>query len=167
MNRFTFCISLSVLVVAFFSGCREKNDEADIKVPRLMIETRGVNYGSMLGRPLTLPISGTRLQVENDPLVSEFDISNVELVEVDLGLALLVQLSEKGARDFYRGIVTNMGGRVVLTVNGNALGARRVVGLDEALQGGDFYTFVELDDEELGDLVLDMQESLLEIHSSI
>jgi hypothetical protein len=85
---------------------------------------------------------------------------NIELVEVDMGMALLLQLSERGARELYRGSVTNMGGRIVLTVNGNPIGARRI---DGAIQDGNFYTFVEVDEAELGALVLDLRESLFEL----
>ena len=45
-----------------------------------------------------------------------------------------------------------------LMVNGNAIGARRI---DGAIQDGNFYTFVEVDDEELGQLVLDIKETIV------
>ena len=43
-------------------------------VPRLMIESRGVNYGSVNGVKLTLPVTGSEIAVERDPIVNEFDI---------------------------------------------------------------------------------------------
>jgi hypothetical protein len=138
-------------------------DAEDIKIPRLMIETRGVSYGGLIGETVTLPVSRTKISIQKEPLVSEFDIVNVELVKVDLGLALMVELTEKGARELYRGSVINKGGRVVLMVNNNAIGAQR---LGSAISDGKWYTFVEVDDEELGDLVLDIKESLFEVHSS-
>ncbi len=152
-----FCVIFSSL--GFFVGCNQ-DLPADLSVPRLMVEARGVNYGALGGDLATLPVSGTSIQIQTEPLVNEFDIFNVEMVKVDLGMALLVQVSSKAARDLYRGSVSNMGGRIVLTVNGNAIGARRI---DGAIQDGNFYTFVEVDDEELGQLVLDIKESLAAI----
>ena len=47
-------------------------------------------------------------------------------------------------------------------VNNNAIGARRI---DDSMQLGnaDYYTFVEIDDEELGQLVLDMKQSIRQL----
>lgn len=149
------------LLALFLGGCnRDKLDTEDLKIPRLMVETRSVNYGGLGGTVAQLPVSGTRIPLRKEPLVSEFDIVNVELVKVDMGLAMLLQVNEKGARQLYRGTVTNMGGRIVLTVNNNPIGARRI---DNTIQDGNFYTFVEIEDEELGQLVLDLKKSLQQL----
>lgn len=145
-----------------FSGCGRDDTVENLKVPRLMLEVRGVNYGEMNTRAVVLPMSGTKIYLRKEPLVNEFEIVNVELVQVELGLALMVQLSEKGARELYRSSVTNNGGIVVLTVNGTAIGARR---LDGAITDGKYYTFVELPNEELPDLVLDMKDSIAAIQA--
>lgn len=158
-HKFT-CLLLACCLFGLFTGCKNDDELEDLRVPRLMVEARGVNYGNLGGTMLTLPVSGTQIPVQSDPLISEFEIANVELVKVDMGMALLIQLTEKGGRDLYRGSVSNNGGRVVLTVNGNPIGARR---LDGAIQDGNFYTFVEVDDEELGQLVLDIKQTLIEI----
>jgi len=155
-----YCLLLFLSVFAL-SGCKKDKLEGDgLKVPRLMIETRGIEYGALGGNVVELPLSGTRIALQKEPLVNEFDIMNVELVKVELGLALLIQTNERGARALYRGTVTNMGGRIVLTVNGNAIGARHVT---EAMQDGNFYTFVEISDEEIGQLVIDMKATILEL----
>ena len=151
---------LFFLPLVFFSGCGDDEMIENAKVPRLLVETRGVNYGTPGGDVVTLPVSGTRIAVQEQALITEFDIINVELVKVDLGLALLIQLSDAGARQLYRASVTNMGGRIVLSINGNAIGARRI---DGAVQDGQFFTFVEVDDAELGDLVLDIKDTLAAI----
>ncbi|MGJ8651656.1 MAG: hypothetical protein ACSHX8_00150 [Opitutaceae bacterium] len=153
----TVCASL------FFSlGCRKDKDSENLKVPRLMLETRGVNYGSPTGDEAILPKTGTRISLEKDPVVNEFEIINVELVKVDLGLALMIQVSEAGGRSLYRASVTNNGSRIVLLINGNAVGARR---LDGAISDGKLYTFVELPDEELPQLVMDMKETIIKLQS--
>lgn len=153
---------LILLSLAFSTGCKEDNVIEDAKVPRLLIESRGVNYGSLGGQVVTLPVSGISISVQKEPLVNEFEIVNVEMVQVEMGVAMLVQVSPKAARDLYRGSVSNMGGRVVLTVNGTPIGARRI---DGAINDGNFYTFVEVDNEELGQLVLDIKETLVDIQS--
>ncbi|MEO0510090.1 MAG: hypothetical protein AAF065_09555 [Verrucomicrobiota bacterium] len=151
-------IFLTILALVLLSGCRKDDVDLDnLKVPRLMIESRGVNYGNLSGDIVGLPVSGTRITLQKEPLVNEFDIMNVELVKVEMGLALLIQMNDKGSRALYRGTVTNMGGRIVLTVNGNPIGARRI---DGAIQDGNLYTFVEIDDDEIGQLVLDLKDSI-------
>lgn len=151
---------LAACVLGLLAGCKKDDEFTDLMVPRLMVESRGVNYGNLTGTMAVLPVSGTQIPLQKEPLVNEFEIANVEMVQVEMGRALLVQVTETGARDLYRGSVTNNGGRVVLTVNGNPIGARRI---DGALQDGNFYTFVEVDDAELGQLVLDIKQTLVEI----
>lgn len=162
MKRVIVSGLLSVFVVFAFLGCRQEEDVENMRVPRLMLESRGVDYGNMTGSTLTLPVSGTVVRVLKDPVVNEFEIINVEMVKVDLGLAMLVETTDKGGRELYRKTVTNKGGRIVLTVNDNPIGARRI---DRAISDAKFYTFVEVDDDELGQLVLDIKESLAYIHS--
>lgn len=148
--------------LALFTGCGSDETADNLKVPRLMIEVRGVSYREMNTGMIVMPMSGTQIPLRQDPLVNEFEIVNVELVQVELGLALMVQLSEKGARELYRASVTHNGGRVVLLVNGNAIGARR---LDGAISDGKYYTFVELPNEDLPELVLDLKESIAGIQA--
>ena len=142
-------------------SCRQQDRMIEnAYIPRLMIEKKGVNYGAMSGVELRLPHSGTEILVEQLPLVNEFEIRNVELVKVDLGRALLLQMTEKGARNLFRGTVTGNGSYIVLTINGNPIGIRHV---DGAIDNGNFYTFVELPDEKLGQLVLNMKETLRQL----
>lgn len=150
-----------LFATVFALGCKkEKETLENVVIPRLLIESRGVDYGSLAGAVVSLPMSGTRITVQKTPVVNEFEIRNVELVQVELGLALLIQTTDQGARDLYRGTVTNMGGRIVLVVNGTAIGARRI---DQAIQDGNFYTFVELSDEAIHELVIQLKESLPKI----
>lgn len=160
MKVFTACC-LSLLILCSFSGCKkDRIKKENLKVPRLMLESRNVNYGSLTGPLLTLPVSGTQIEVEKEPLVNEFEIANFEMVQVDMGTALMIQTTETGARKLYRGSVTNMGSRVVLTINGVPVGARRI---DGDIRNGQFFTFVEIDDASLGQLVLDLKDSIVEL----
>ena len=54
-----------------------------------------------------------------------------------------------------------MGSRVVLCINSNVIGQRYI---DGAINDGKFYTFVELPQESLGQLVLDIKATLVDIH---
>lgn len=133
-----------------------------MQVPRLMIESRGMNYGGFSGTELTLPISGSTILVESEPIVSEYEIINAEMVKVDMGLALMLEVNDAARRELYRRSVTHMGTRVVFTSNGEAVGARL---LDGAITDGRFYTFVEIDDNELGQFVLDLKASIAELQT--
>jgi hypothetical protein len=156
-------LGILFLSLCIFSGClKNKSDERNMLVPRLMIESRSVNYGSVNGVNLRLPISGSVIAVDKTPIVNEFDIFNVEMVRVEMGIAVLIELSDQGARELYRRSVTNKGSRVVFVVNGNALGARR---LDSAIEDGKLYTFVEVKDDAIGQLVLDLKASIAEIQT--
>jgi hypothetical protein len=141
------------------SGCLNKGGAPEnLKVPRLYLEGRSMNYGSMTPQMFIMPQSGTQVEVMKEPFISEFEIVNVELVEVDLGMALLLQLTDRGARVLYRACVTNAGSQVLMTVNGMPLGLRR---LDGTITDGNFYTFVEADDAILNELTLDLKESIM------
>ena len=159
-------IALSSLILLASFGllvaCKKDKLE-NPSVPRLMVEARNTNYAATSGEKVTLPVSRTTVSIQGYPVVNEFDILNVEMVKVDMGVALLVQTGGQGARDLYRASVSNMGSRIVFMVNGNAIGARRI---DGAIQDGNFYTFVEVDDEELGQLVLDIKETIVKLQAN-
>jgi len=128
-----------------------------------MLETRNINYGATSGETVTLPVSRTTVSIQGDPVVNEFNILNVEMVKVDMGVALLVQTGGQGAGNVFRGCGSNLGRRFVFMVIGYACGARRI---DGAIQDGNFYTFVEIDDEELGQLVLNIKQTIVELQAN-
>ena len=169
MNKSTqgYKVVMLVLFLSLTGGCYKsfygyKNELENMQVPRLMIESRGMDYGGSRSTVLTLPISGSTIQVESEPIVNEYDIINAEMVKVEMGLALMLELTDTGRRELYRRSVTNRGNRVVLTANGKAVGARI---LDGAIMDGKFYTFVEIDDEKLGQFVLDLKDSIAELQT--
>jgi len=108
---------------------------------------------SQEGFPLSLPVSGVVIRVAPKPVISEFDIVEAAVAEVDLGRCLALRLTGEAARDLYRMSVSQMGKRLVLLVNGRALGARV---LDGAIEGGVLFTFVEVPDEELHEIILEI-----------
>ncbi len=166
-HKYIYRITLLIALLALTSGCFKgtygfKNKVENMQVPRLMIESRGMDYSGSRGIELNLPVSGLMILVESAPIANEFDIINAEMVQVDMGLALMLELTDTGRRELYRRSVTNKGNRVVLTSNGKAIGARI---LDGAIMDGKFYTFVEIPDDELGQFVLDLKESIAELQT--
>ncbi len=149
-------------LLSLTTGCRQHRTTIDdAAVPRLHLEARG-GFGSERVASVRMPVSGSTLGVVSEPLVNEFEIVNVELVSVELGMALMFQLNEVGARKLYRASVSNRGSRVVLMVSGVPIGARA---LDAPIQDGVFFTFTELTDAALEQLVLDLRNTLERIHN--
>jgi hypothetical protein len=164
-NYLTFASLLLSLFV--FPGCLNsltgyKNDIENMQVPRLMIESRGMDYSGSGVRSATLPVSGTTIKFEREPIVAEYDILNVEMVKVELGIALMIQVTDKASRELYRRSVTHAGSRIVFTCNGQPVGARR---LDGPIENGQFFTFVEIPDDQLGQFVLDLKASIAELQT--
>jgi len=152
---------LSLCAMCVLSGCWQGDDVENMVVPEIMLEVRGMEYGAMRDREIVLPDGVTKIRVERSPIIGAKDIVNVEMVKVDLGVALLVQMSERGGRELYRRSVTSHGSRLVFMANGQAMGARRI---DGAISDGQLYTFVSMTEEELGQMVLDIKASLPVIH---
>lgn len=152
-----FFVLCSLLLLA---ACNRSSNEKALSIPRLALEAGHLTYGQMTDSVVRLPISGSQIAINREILVSEFEIQQVELVQVKLGLAIMLQLSDAGARALYRASVASNGRRVVLLVNGNAIAARR---LDGPISDGKYYTFVEMADDALPELVLNLKRSIRKI----
>lgn len=98
------------------------------------------------GVTVQLPISNVALNINPKPVLVEYDIANVEFAKVDLGWCLYFQFKPAAARDLYRLSATNLGGRLVLTLNDAPVGVRR---LDQPIADGGFLIFLEVPNEEL------------------
>lgn len=141
------------IVALLGSGCHSASAAKDFKptTARFFLES-----GSNDGTPVTLPQSGVSVTVNSKPVIAEGDIGNVELVQVDLGKCLLFQLTPAAVRDFYRLTVTHQGRRLVLVVDGQPLGARRV---DGPIENGALFVFVEMPDDALPALVDNLKKT--------
>ena len=104
----------------------------------------------------TLPQSGVRVMVGPKPVLTEGDIVNVELMQVELGKCLMFQLTPAAARDLYRVSGSNQGRRLVLFLNNLPVGARRMEG---PLAEGAVLMFVEVPDAALPALVENLKET--------
>jgi hypothetical protein len=145
----------------FLAGCQSTKAPVDYKPTwaRFFLESASAD-----GTPVMLPRSGVKMVLNSKPVITEGDIVNVEVVQVDLGKCLMVQLSPTATRDFYRMSVTHQGRRLVLVVNDTALGARRI---DGAITNGVLFVFVELPEESLATLVNDLKKSSIALQREI
>lgn len=123
---------------------------------RLHLETRPGEAGV----PVTLPRSGVRIDVAVRPVFTELDLVNAEVAEVELGRCLWLQFSPVAARDLHRLYVTAAGRRLVVVLDGAALGARR---LDAAPADGELPVFVETADENLVEIVARLKRTAADL----
>ncbi len=125
-------------------------------VARFHLETRPGEAGAAV----QLPQSGVTLNVGPKPVIVESDITNAEIAQVELGRCLMLQLTPAAARDLYRLSVAAIGRRLVLSLNGDFLGARRI---EQALPDGVILVFVEVPDAELPALVARLKHTSAEV----
>jgi hypothetical protein len=111
-----------------------------------------------------LPRSGVVIAVSSKAVMTEADIVNAEVVQVDLGRCLMLQVTPTAARDLYRLTGANQGKRLVLTLNDVALGARQI---EAPMAEGGVMIFVEMTDGALDDLVRDLKRTSAEVQRQI
>jgi len=157
-RRFALLGGLAGIVFAGCSSAPPPKDYTPV-VARFFLESASGD-----GTPLTLPQSGVRVAVNPKPVIAEGDVINVELVQVDLGKCLLFQLSTSAVRDFYRMTVTHQGRRLVMVLDGEAVGARRI---DGPITNGVLYVFVERPEAELPALVDNLKKSSVAIQREL
>lgn len=102
------------------------------------------------GVAVELPVSRVTLVVGPKPVLTEYDIRNAEVVQVEWGRCLMLELSPAAGRDLYRLSVAALGRRLVLSLGDQFVGARR---MERAMADGVVLVFVELPDAELPALV--------------
>jgi len=153
--KYFLAFACSVLAL-FFVAC---GDEETVKPMRFYIESSASGTTGDIGKTITLPVSGLTYNVRGDPIFTEVDVTNVQLVKVDAPgggkrHALLFHMNEPGARKLYRRSVADRGKVVIFEYGGLPMGARQ---LDGPIEDGRYFTFVEAPDDELDELVMEMQ----------
>jgi len=113
------------------------------------------------GELVTLPMSGVQILVQPKPVLTEYDIVNVELARVELGKCVMFQLTPAAARDLDRLTAANPGRKLVLALGGVPFGARRI---GPPLEGGALLIFVETPDAALPALVVSLKETCAVLH---
>ena len=104
-----------------------------------------------------MPVSESEIQVLKEPVVGEYEIINIDLVQFDLGMGVQIHVTGRGARALYRTSVTHRGERIVLLANDLPVGARTI---DAEINDGRFFMYLEMPDDELEQFVLDLRESI-------
>lgn len=142
-----------VLASVALAGCAGSSKPRDYQPTwaRFFLEAAGQE-----GTVVVLPKSGVRIVVNSKPVLTEGDVVNAELVQVDLGKCLAFELTPTARRDFYRLSGAHQGRRLVLIVDGDPIGARRI---DGAIADGLVFVFVELPDDALPALVKNLKKS--------
>jgi len=161
LGRFLLVSAIVAVAVGSWSCQYIRGQRAPVPdVPRFYLEAGG-SRGAM-PRPtptdtVILPVSRTQISIDLQPVFAEHNIDRVGLYRVERGLVLGFALSPSGSRELARLTVQNIGRRLVLVIDGQAMGARPIEGI---IEGGMIYTFVEVDDIYLEEMVEDLNEAL-------
>jgi hypothetical protein len=156
----SFVLGGLLLAVAVGSGCATtKPVDYTPTQARLFLESADANAPTV-----KLPRSGVVIAVSSKAVITEGDIINAEVVQVELGRCLLLQVTPTAARDLYRLTGSNQGRRLVLTLNDVALGARQI---DRPFDEGAVMIFVELSDADLATLAVDLKRTSAELQKAI
>ncbi len=158
-----FLTSFLAIAAIGLTACSSWRNRAPVEnVPRFFLEAgaqRAGAPGAAASDTVVLPVSQSRISIYLRPAFAEHNIQWVQLYEVERGFVLGFQLTSAGTRKLTRLSVQNIGYRLVLMVEGVPIGARRIDGI---MEDGMIYTFVEVPDEELLDLLEDLQTGLRE-----
>lgn len=152
---------LPLLVGLLMAGCASKSRVPPESIVRVRFMLEAADNRSL---SLELPRSGVRIAVNPQPVVTEFDVIEAAVAQVELGRCLMFRLTPSATRDLYRLTGTNQGRRLVLTVDGNPLGARRI---EAPIADGTIFVFAEVPDESLERLVAAVRASSAELQREI
>lgn len=142
-------------------GCGE---EEDVMLVRFFVEAPEEGFSPAFTEPMTLSRSGLTYVVHRNPIIMERNITQVDLVRVQPGnrLALRFLLDREGRANLYRASVAKRDSRLLLTVNGVAIGMRV---LEQTISDGVLYTFTEYSDEaDIEQLAQELQQNVLRVH---
>ena len=140
------------------AGCQSSRVGEERALARFYLEASGP------GVEVRLPVSEVELRLEPKPVFTEFDLVAVELAEVALGRCVMFRLTREAARDLYRLTAANQGRRLVLTIDGEALGARPI---EAPMQDGELLMFLEISDAELDALVRRLQQTTARVREEV
>jgi preprotein translocase subunit SecD len=141
-----FLIGFFTLVLAGLAlgGCASKTSKKDypVAVIRFMVEATAQENGGIV----RLPQSGVVIPVAPKTYFTEYDITRCDVIENELGKSLAFQFTEQATRDLFRFTATNQGKRLVIVLNGVAIGAQRI---STANSQGFVVAYVEFPETEL------------------
>lgn len=112
----------------------------------------------------SLPVSEVRVAVQSKAILAEFDYESIQASRLEYGMALVFQLKPSARRAFLRLSAGNLGKRLVLMVDGVAVGLRR---LDRPTDDGTMVIYLEMKDAQVEDLARKLQETTREIDRTL
>jgi hypothetical protein len=126
------------------SSCasRSKKKDYPVAVVRFMVEANMQENGGIV----RLPQSGVVIPIAPKTYFTEYDIMRCDVIDNELGKSLVFQFTDAASRDLYRFTATNQGKRIVVVLNGIAIGAQRI---STANSQGFVVAYVELPESEL------------------
>jgi hypothetical protein len=143
----TLALAPALFAALLLSACQSKKTrEEPPLVARFYLELKPGEPGVSVD----LPQSGLTIGVQRKPVLVEYDILNAEVAQVELGRCLLVQLTPAAANDLYRLTANARGRRLVLLLNDQPVGARRI---DDTIADGNLLLFLEVPDADLPQVV--------------
>lgn len=141
------------LGVVLAAGCASAPRTEPPAVARFFVEAE--EPGAV---ELMLPQSGVRVAVSPKPVLTEFDLAAVDVAQEEFGRCLQFRFTGWAARDLYRLSVARAGRRLVLVVDGEPRGARRMEG---PIADGVVRVFVEVPDDTLPALAAQVQRTAM------
>lgn len=164
MNRSRLVFWFLLLTVAVLTGgclgSSKKRDPETNEVVRFMLESPARNPGALV----RLPKSGTSIAISPKSYFTEYDVVKCDVIENELGKALVFELTPQAGRDLYRLSVTNQGLRLVTVVNGVAVGAQRI---NTPISNGYIITYVEVDEARMEEMAKNITETSAEARKDI
>ncbi len=155
MKNFRRLLPLLCGALALFAaGCNSTggfNDQSELPAGVKRVEARF--FLEVAGDPMgaaPMPISGTRVPINPNPVFHELDIAAVGLERDSIqGARLIFQFNGEAARELYRMTTTNQGRRLVLMLNRQTVGAYPITA---PVSNGRLVVYPELDEKLLPDL---------------
>lgn len=162
MQRFPWFASLCVFIAAaLLSGCGSSSKkDYPVTVPRFLLEASGDDVGINV----RLPISGVVVRVSPKSMITEYDITRAQVVQSDLGPAVMFQLTSEATRDLYRISATNLGRRLLTTLNGEPVA---VSNMDRPIGEGVIISYMEVAASELPRLVEDINKTCADLQKEL
>lgn len=157
------CAALGLAAIFSLTGCLSDDDgphDYVTTVARFVMESND----SSAFATVTLPISGTKIAVNPQPIFTEYDITHVDVGNSDMGKFLAFQLTQDATRALYRQTGENQGKRLVLIINGNPVGARLI---EAPFSSGVIAVFAEVPDASLPDLVKNINATSKDIQKKL
>jgi hypothetical protein len=148
------------LLVAPGCASRSKKKDYPVTVVRFLLEA-DADANSVVVR---LPKSGVMIAVEPKSYFTEYDIEACEAVANELGKSLAFRFTSQASGDLFRMSVPNQGKRLVTTINGRAVGARRI---ESAINQGYLVTYVELPEEDLEEMAKNITRTSTDLREEL